>query len=266
MKDSVIAKLTAEHPWAGLLEYHSRIDSTNTRAAQLAALGAPQGTVVLADFQTAGKGRLGRSFYSPAASGIYLSLLLRPCCHASELMHLTCAVAVAMCDALEEATGCRPGIKWTNDLVMGMKKVGGILTELSICADGTVETAVVGIGINCCQGETDFPEDIRSIATSLSAHTGKKVDRSAVAAAMIRHLHHMSEGLLSQKAAVMDRYQRDCITIGQQVSVLRGEEIFHGKAVGLDRDGGLLLQLPDGQTCCVSSGEVSIRGMYGYIN
>lgn len=266
MKHSVLAALPAQHPWAGLLEYHSRIGSTNERAAHLAAAGAPEGTLVLADSQTAGRGRMGRSFHSPAESGIYLSLILRPGCHAADLMHLTCAVAVAMCDALEEASGCRPGIKWTNDLVLDKKKVGGILTELSLRADGMVEYAIVGIGINCTQREQDFPEDIRSIATSLQTHTKKAVERSFVAAAMIRQLYAMNAGLLRDKALIMERYKQNCITLGQQVSVLRGERVFHGKAVGLDADGGLLLQLPSGETCCVSSGEVSVRGMYGYIN
>jgi len=209
---------------------------------------------------------MGRSFHSPAGKGIYMSVLLRPCCHASALMHLTCAVAVAMCDALEEATGLRPGIKWTNDLVAGRKKLGGILTETVLSADGQVEAAIIGIGINCCQQAQDFPEELRHMATSLAECTGKDMDRSAVAAAMIRKLHNMSQVLLRSKTQILASYEKDCITLGQQVSVLRGAQVFYGKAVGLDADGGLLLQLSDGQTCCVSSGEVSIRGMYGYVN
>ena len=266
MKNKILAQLSPGHPWGKLLEYHQTIASTNTRAMELAAAGAPEGTVVLAECQTAGRGRMGRFFHSPAASGIYLSLILRPQCHASRLMHLTCAAGVAVCDAIEAAAGFRPGIKWTNDLVLGKKKAGGILTEMHMGSDGQVAYAVVGIGINCAQQEADFPEELRSIATSLSAHAGKKICRSRLAAAMIEKLYKMHGGLLTDKAAVMERYRKNCITLGQEVSVLRGETVFYGKAVDLDEDGGLILQLPNGEKCCVSFGEVSIRGMYGYVN
>ena len=266
MKDQILSRLAPEHPWGKLLEYHQTIDSTNTRAMQLAAEGAPEGTVVLAESQTAGRGRMGRSFHSPSARGIYLSLILRPQCHASRLMHLTCAAAVAVCDAIEEAAGFRPGIKWTNDLVLGTKKAGGILTEMSLDSDGQVAYAVVGIGINCAQQEADFPEEIRSIATSLSAYSGKEICRSRLVAAMIERLCAMRTDLLTGKEAMMERYRQDCITLGQEVSVLRGDTVFYGKAVDLSADGELVLLLPDGETCCVGCGEVSIRGMYGYVN
>lgn len=266
MKKAIINALPPEHPWAKLLEYHKTIDSTNTRAMELAAAGAPEGTIVLAESQTAGRGRMGRSFHSPAASGIYLSLILRPGCHASQLMHLTCAAGIAVCDAIAEIAGFRPGIKWTNDLVLGRKKAGGILTELSMDAEGLVRYAVVGIGINCCQKDGDFPKELRSIATSLSAYSGQDISRSALAAAIIGQLYKISGQLLADKTGILERYRRDCITLGQEVSVLRGDTVFHGKAVDLDGDGGLILLLPDGKTCCVSFGEVSIRGMYGYVN
>lgn len=245
---------------------HETTDSTNLQAKLLAEAGAPDGTVVIADHQTGGKGRMGRSFHSPAGSGIYLSIVLRPHRPAIELMHLTCAAAVAMCDAIESAAGIRPGIKWTNDLVWGSKKLGGILTELSLDANGNAAYAIIGVGINCCQRETDFPEDIRSIATSLSSVTGNAVDRSRVAAAMIDSLRSMANVLLSEKASLMDRYRRDCITTGKDVSVVKGEQVRHGFAEAVDDDGGLIVVFPDGHRESVNAGEVSVRGMYGYLN
>ena len=132
-------------PWRESIHYYPTIDSTNTQAKHLAAQGAPHGTVLIAGHQTGGRGRLGRSFHSPEGLGIYLSVILRPNCLAKDLMHLTCATAVAMCDAVEAAAAFRPGIKWTNDLIWGKRKLGGILTELSLNPDGAVDYAVVGI-------------------------------------------------------------------------------------------------------------------------
>ena len=202
MIDSILANLPESFLWKDSILYFDTIDSTNTKAKQLAAQGAPHGTVLIADSQTVGRGRLGRSFHSPAGKGIYLSVILRPQCHASALMHLTCATGVAMCDAVESACGIRPGIKWTNDLVFGNRKLGGILTELSLDPTGNAAYAVVGIGINCSQSEADFPEDIRAIATSLQMQTGNTVDRSRVIAAMLVALEEMSRILLPQKAQI----------------------------------------------------------------
>ena len=209
---------------------------------------------------------MGRSFHSPGGVGIYFSILLRPQCAPGELMHLTCATAVAVCDAVEAAAGFRPGIKWTNDLVSGKRKLGGILTELGLSARGTVDYAIIGIGINCCQKETDFAPDIQNIAASLAMVTGREIARAKVAASMMDCLYRMDRILLTEKAAILDRYRCDCITIGQEVSLLRvGEEVRHGKAVGMDDEGALLVTFSDGHTEAVNSGEVSVRGMYGYL-
>ena len=266
MKTEIITHLSSRHPWAKQIHYFSTIDSTNNEAKRMALNGAPHGTVVIADHQTGGRGRMGRSFHSPAGLGIYLSVILRPDCAPADLMHLTCAAAVAMCDAVEAAAGFRPGIKWTNDLVSGKRKLGGILTELSLNANGTVNYAVVGIGINCLHTPDDFPEELRDMAGSLSMVAGECVEPSRVAVAMIDALYHMDQSLLTRKTAIMDRYRADCVTVGKDVSIHRFEEVRHGTAVSIDDEGALLVRFPDGHTEAIAAGEVSIRGMYGYVN
>ena len=266
MYETIISNLSPEYPWKEHFHWLEETDSTNDQLKIMARKGAPHGTVLIADRQSGGHGRMGRTFHSPGGVGIYFSILLRPQCAPGELMHLTCATAVAMCDAVENATGFRPGIKWTNDLVSGKRKLGGILTELGLSSKGTVDYAIIGIGINCCQKKTDFAPDIQEIAASLSIVTGKEIDRSRVAAAMMDSLYRMDAILLTDKSAILNRYRQDCITIGQEVSLLRvGEEVRHGKAVGMDEVGALLVTFSDGHTETVNSGEVSVRGMYGYL-
>lgn len=266
MKCKILSALPGDHPWRGSILWFDSISSTNDRAKELAAGGAPHGTVLIADQQTGGRGRMGRSFQSPAGCGVYMSVILRPNCAPDRLMHLTCAAAVAMCEAVENAAGFRPGIKWTNDLVFGGKKLGGILTELSVDPQsGLVQHAIVGIGINCCQRAEDFPPELRDMAASLSMVTKQAVDRSRLAAAMIQALSRMDVMLLTEKAAVMKAYAGDCITLGQDIVLLRSQERRYGKAIGIDPDGGLIVTFEDGTTEPVTSGEVSVRGMYGYV-
>lgn len=265
MKEQILQHLPEECPWRDSLLWFASIDSTNTRAKELARQGAPHGTVLIADHQTGGRGRLGRSFLSPAGSGIYLSVILRPDCSPAELMHLTCASAVAMCDAVETAALFRPGIKWTNDLVYHGRKLAGILTELSLSARGTVDYAIVGVGINCRQQPEDFPEEIRAIAGSLAMFAEAPVDRSRVAAAMIEALRQMDRDLLTGKQRVMERYRADCITVGKEVSLVRADGIVrHGRALDVDSNGALVVEFAPGVTEIVNSGEISVRGMYGY--
>lgn len=265
MKENILKNLSPEYPWKEHFHFFSELDSTNDRLKAMARQGAPHGTVLLADRQTGGHGRMGRTFLSPEGMGVYLSILLRPSCAPADLMHLTCATGVAMCEAVEQAARFRPGIKWTNDLVYGKRKLGGILTELGLNPKGGVDYAIIGIGINCCQAETDFAPEIRDIAGSLSMAAGREIDRSQVAAAMMDALCRMSGNLLSGKAWLLDQYRKDCITVGQDISLLRGEEVRHGHAVDVDDNGALVVAFPDGSVEAVNSGEVSVRGMYGYV-
>ena len=265
MKDRILSCLSPSYPWKPHFDFFPTIDSTNDRLRALARAGAPEGTVLVADHQTGGHGRRGRSFHSPEGVGIYMSILLRPQCAPTELLHLTCAAAVAMCDALEASTGFRPGIKWTNDLVFGSRKLGGILTELGFTPKGEVDYAIIGIGINCCQAAADFPEEIREMAGSLAMAAGREIDRARVAAAMMEALHTLSEMLLCGKARILQQYRRDCVTLNQEVVLVRGEEKRYGYAVDIDDEGALVVRFRDGSTEAVNSGEVSVRGMYGYV-
>lgn len=265
MKQDILSRLSVEYPWADRLHWFDSIDSTNSRLKAMAIQGAPHGTVLIAGHQTGGRGRMGRSFHSPDGTGIYMSILLRPDCRPGDLMHLTCATAVAMCDAVEQAVGIRPGIKWTNDLVWGKRKIAGILTELVLDSRGGLAGAVIGVGINCCQEKEDFPVEIRKIATSLRGITGKEVDRARVAATMMEAFFQMDKTLLTEKPLMLDRYRRACVTLGQEISLLRGEEVSHGRALDIDEAGGLIVAFDDGTVRTVSSGEVSVRGMYGYL-
>ena len=263
MKEQILQYI--EYPWADRFHFLPQVDSTNDYLKKLAADGAPHGTVVLSDHQTGGHGRRGRSFLSPPGVGLYLSILLRPEYPPTQLMHLTCASGVAMCNAIEQSAGFRPGIKWTNDIVYEKRKLGGILTELRLNPKGLVAYAIVGIGINCCQKAQDFPPEIREVAGSLSMVTGQAVDRFRVAAAELDALYAMSCGLLTQREATLAQYRADCITIGQEVSLVRGEEVRHGKALDIDNEGALVVLFPDGHLEAINSGEVSVRGMYGYV-
>ena len=264
MKEQILSALSPAYPWKEHLHWFDSIGSTNDEARILAKNGAPHGTVLVADHQTGGHGRMGRSFHSPEGVGIYMTMILRPNCTPGDLMHLTCATAVAMCEAVENATGLRPGIKWTNDLVCGKRKLGGILTALGLTPKGMVDFAIIGIGINCCQKDGDFPEEIRDMAGSLSMVTGKEIDRAKVAAAMMDALYQMDKTLLSGVDTMLDSYRRDCVTLHQDVVLVRGEEKRYGHAVDIDAAGALVVKFQDGTLEAVNSGEVSVRGMYGY--
>ena len=253
--------LPEDHLWQNQVIWYDVADSTNDQAKVLAYQGAPHGTVVLADRQTAGRGRLGRSFSSPAGKGIYMSVILRLQTPPDQLMHLTCAAAIAACNAIEKATDFRPGIKWTNDLVHSGKKLGGILTELIITPTET--TAIIGIGINCSQVQADFPAEIQSFAGSLSMVCEKAIDRAQIAASLIEEFCEMAENL-HNKQKILDTYRRDCITLGKQISIVNAEQIRHGVALDVDDQCALIVKFPDHHKESINAGEVSVRGMYGY--
>ena len=261
MTHTEIQAALGSHPWAEKIVLLDTVDSTNTYAKDLAAAGAANGTVVLANHQTGGRGRLGRSFSSPAGKGVYLSAILRCSAPPSQLMHLTCMAAEAARRAVAEVSGLTCGIKWINDLVVKKKKLCGILTELVTTADGLA--IIVGIGVNCSQLPKDFPPEVASMATSL-LQLDCPTDRAAVAAALIRHLELACRDLLTP-GPWMESYRRHCLTIGQDVQLLRDDTVRYGHVDGMDDHGALLVTLTDGTQETIFSGEVSVRGMYGYV-
>lgn len=242
------------------------VDSTNTACKRLAAEGAPDGTVVIADNQTAGKGRRGRSFLSPAGMGMYLSILWRPECPPERLLPLTALSAVAVCRAIERLSGVSPAIKWPNDLVMKDRKICGILTELSLEGEsGHVSYVISGIGVNCRQRPEDFPPEIREIAGSLDMMLTVQVKRAALAAALTEELDVLRREVLLRPELWLEDYRRRCLTVGRRVQVIRGEERLEAEAVAVDERFGLTVRYDSGETETLRSGEVSVRGLYGYV-
>ena len=264
MKQEILSYLPGDIPWQ--VHWFDAIESTNDTAKAMAQQGAPHGTVLAAGAQTKGRGRMGRSFSSPADQGVYLSVILRPNAPVQNLLHLTCAAAVAMCDAVETTCGHRPGIKWINDLILQNKKLGGILTELSVDPKtGTVRHAIIGVGINCSQQQEDFPPDIQNTAVSLETAIGKPVSRACLAAAMIRAFMKMDANLLTNQLSVMSAYRKNCITLGRDILLLRGDDTCHATALDIGNDGALLVRFPDDTIQRIQSGEARVRGISGYI-
>ena len=256
----------AGHPWQPLVTAVERVDSTNNACKRLAAEGAPDGTAVLTGMQTAGRGRRGRTFVSPPG-GLYFSLILRPHAQPEALMHLTAMVAVAAARAIERVSGVYPGIKWTNDLVLGTKKLCGILTELTVEAEtGTVDSIVAGIGVNVRQRPEDFPPELRTIAGSVRSETGLEISRARLAAEMVRALDQMYLDWQRDPRAYLDDYRARCVTVGRPVRVVRGEDVRTGFAEAVDDDFALVVRWPDGTRETVTGGDVSVRGLFGYLD
>ena len=237
----------------------SEVDSTNRYLKSLVEDGLPEGFVVMADSQTKGRGRYGRSFVSPAGSGLYLSMLLKNAGSPQGLSDATSYAAVAAARAVRKVTGICPDIKWVNDLQIRGRKICGILTELSLKAESAeVQSCIVGIGINV-RGRENFPPELRKIATTLEDENGgTKVRRAELAAALITELDLVRAALPAGKEEYLAEYRRLCVTKGP--ILLRdatGER--EAVALGVADDFSLLVRYPDGKQECVRSGEVQVR-------
>lgn len=243
------------------------VDSTNTYLRQLALEGAENGTAVVADSQTAGRGRMGRSFQSPKGKGIYLSVLYRPDLPPERMMSVTALAGLAVCDAVERLCGVRPGLKWPNDPVLGNRKLCGVLTEMALEGEtGRVRHLVVGIGVNVLHSQEDFQNEVAEIATSLRMELGRPVSRSALTAALLEELDRVYAALRSgDLAEYLTAYRRDCVNLGKTVQLIGGEARETVTAVDVDETFGLVVRMEDGTEKTVRSGEVSVRGLYGYV-
>lgn len=243
--------------------YLDEIDSTNREVRRLGDAGAVEGTVVIADCQTGGKGRLRRTWFSPAGTGIWMSLLLRPELPPEKVSGITLMAALSVCRAIRSATGLNTQIKWPNDLVIDGKKVCGILTESAIL-DGELKFAVLGIGVNVNQ--TEFPGDLPH-AWSLAMTAGRELDREGLIECCLSCLkedyeRYVQSGDLRQ---LRQEYEAHLVNLDQPVRVLSTTGEWAGVAKGIT-DGGDLIVLNDaGEKITVNSGEVSVRGVYGYI-
>lgn len=243
----------------------SETDSTNSACRRLALEGAPDGTVVLADCQTAGRGRRGRSFQSPAGKGLFFSILWRPDCAPEKLLPLTALSAVAVCRAIRQVCGAQAQIKWPNDLVLSGRKLAGILTEMALEGEsGHVSHVVVGIGVNVHQRLTDFDGEVAQIATSLDLALGGSVCRAQLAAALLEEMEILRREVLFAPEKWLAEYRAACLNIGKTVQLIWGEEREPAQALAVDDRYGLVVRHGDGRVETLRSGEVSVRGLYGY--
>lgn len=239
------------------LTVYKETDSTNTRLRELAANGAPEGTAVIAGMQTGGKGRLGRKFFSPSNTGLYLSILLRPEMTAADAVRITTAAAVAVAEAVEKISGKRSDIKWVNDVYMDGRKICGILTEASFnLENGGLDYAVCGIGINVYEPEGGFPEDIKDIAGAVLDTPAEDI-RNRMAAMVLENFmgyyRHLSEN------SFLQGYQSRLMWRGEDINIIRGSEITPAKLIDADEKCRLMVRYEDGTEDTVSSGEISIR-------
>lgn len=242
------------------------VDSTNNEVKRRAVDRDPDGLTVVAGEQTGGRGRRGRSFVSTPGKGLYLSAALKPDCPLSEVSALTAWSAVAVCDAIEEVCGVRPGIKWPNDVILEGRKLCGILTELELEAEtAALRYVVVGIGVNISQTEADFGPEVAPVAISLAQALGKAPRRAEVARALMDSLDRLYAGFPREREAWLERYRADCLTVGKPIRVLSGTGEREGTALEVEEDFTLRVAWKEGGETSVSSGEVSVRGLLGYI-
>ncbi len=237
--------------------YYDDIPSTNTEAKRLAAEGAPEGTVVVSEAQSTGRGRMERKFFSPKGKGIWFSVLLRPDFLPQEAPKCTLLAAVAVAKAMEQF-GLQAGIKWPNDILYDGRKLVGILTEMHAEMD-RINYVVIGTGINVNIQSEEFPSEIRDCATSLAIMKGEKIPRAAFFRAVLQALEELYTVVKEQGfAPLMDEWRHYTITLGQEVNVLGINETFSGKALDIDADGALLVETAQGVHRVVA-GDVSIR-------
>lgn len=250
--------------WAGRnILYYETTDSTNLRIRQAGDEGAPHGTLAVADRQTAGRGRRGRTWESPAGSSIYMSVLLRPDIAPNKASMLTLVMALSVAEGIQQ---CIPiiQIKWPNDIIVNGKKLVGILTEMSAQVD-YINHVTVGVGINV--NMTAFPEEIADTATSLCLECGHAVKRAPLIAAVMERLEENYEIFLETEdlSGLMERYSALLVNRDRDVRIIGEKETYQAHAIGIDRTGELIVRREDGTMEKIYAGEVSVRGVYGYV-
>lgn len=262
----ILSRLSTK--WAGRTLYYLPVTgSTNIEAKRYAEEDAPHGTTVVANMQTAGKGRRGKTWQSPEGSAIYMTILLKPDFLPDKASMLTLVMALSVADAIEETTGLQSGIKWPNDIVVNHKKVCGILTEMNAESD-YIQYVVIGVGINVNNASSEeFPEEIRQMATSLKIESGMQISRAALLERVLAHFEKNYDTFVStlDLTLLKETYEKRLLNLNAEVKVLDPKGEYEGIARGINEIGELLIEKEDGEIVTVYAGEVSVRGLYGYI-
>jgi BirA family transcriptional regulator, biotin operon repressor / biotin---[acetyl-CoA-carboxylase] ligase len=233
--------------------------STNDVIERLARDGVREGVVVFAESQSKGRGRLGRRWLSPSRRGLWFSLLLRPPLRPQAATRLTVAAATALVRAIRGQTGLTPEIKWPNDILLRGRKVAGVLTELSAELDH-IKYVILGLGVDVNLDATDFPAELRKVATSLKIETGAEIHRADLAAAILRELDRDYDRICrSEFEALADEWEQHCGTIGRRVRIQVGSRVLQGEAEALDEDGALLLRTEHGRLERIIGGDVTLQ-------
>jgi BirA family transcriptional regulator, biotin operon repressor / biotin---[acetyl-CoA-carboxylase] ligase len=241
--------------FTGPVHHFETLDSTNDLAKELAVQGAPEGTVVVAEAQTGGRGRLGREWNSPPGVGLYVSLVLRPMLPPMELPQITLTTAVAVVRAVRRVTGVAPGIKWPNDLLVNGKKLGGILTEMETESD-RIRHVVVGLGLNV--NNPEFPPELAATATSLTLTAGGTFSRVNLLKAWLEEFEELYGRFLNQGfPEILEEWKGYAVTLGRAVTVRQGPREISGQAMDVAPDGALLLRTNTGEMVRVTSGEIT---------
>jgi BirA family biotin operon repressor/biotin-[acetyl-CoA-carboxylase] ligase len=257
--DDLLARLGKTKVIGRDIRVFEQTTSTNDVIEKLARDGVKEGAVVFAESQTSGRGRLGRKWISPERKGLWFSILLRPDLRPQETTQLTVASATALRRAIQSETGLKPEIKWPNDILIGGKKVAGILTELSAELD-RVKHVILGIGVDVNLGAGEFPPELRKLATSLKIESGRAIERPELAAAILRELDFDYARICAGKfTAVADEWEAQCATIGRDVTIQIGGRKIRGRAESLDDDGALLVRTEHGHLERITGGDVTLE-------
>ncbi len=240
------------------IEYYEEITSTNTVLKMRAQKGENENTVLISEFQTAGRGRLGKTFFSPKGCGIYLSYLLRPEVASSDAVFITVAAAVALKRAFFEILNINIQIKWVNDIYYKNKKLCGILTESGFTRDGRLDYAVLGVGINVKNPPCDYPEDFAYKTTNIERISGT-IDENTKCQLVASFINNFDEIFADKTKAYIKEYKEVSCIIGREIEILSGEHKGYAKAIDIDKNANLVVLLPDGAVTSLSSGDVSIR-------
>jgi BirA family transcriptional regulator, biotin operon repressor / biotin---[acetyl-CoA-carboxylase] ligase len=257
--DDLLARLGPVRVIGRDIQVFQQTTSTNEIVEKLARDGVPEGIAVFAEAQTRGRGRLGRTWHSPAGLGLWFSVLLRPKLPPQAATQLTVCSAVAVTRAIERETGLRPEIKWPNDIVFGSRKAAGLLLELGAELDN-IRHVVLGIGLDVNVPQDAFPEALREIATSLSIEAGRHIDRPALAKALLRELDAIYARLnAGDFHEIGDEWMRRCTTLGRRVTIRMGDRLITGHAEALDEEGALLVRTEHGRLERIVSGDVGLE-------